>query len=236
MKCATKYRREAINSDQARLLRPTPRKMRGRGTGKRFAAGLFAILFLTFGNAGIAAAAPPQCSGSQLNPQSRPIPLGVFESNAVITAFRGTGCSVYAGTLGALIADSNGNQYVLGAAHVLALGSTGYLASGSAEAIIQPDLFEVASSCSQMTPALINSIQVASLSTVIQPNFNAHATTPADAALAKVLPGKVSSSILNIPVFSSTPLADVKKGLQVQEQGGCTGLTNGRVITENAYA
>ncbi|MHB8383539.1 MAG: hypothetical protein ACYDC3_14525 [Candidatus Binataceae bacterium] len=71
------------------------------------------------------------------------------------------------------------------------------------------------------------------MSTVIQPNFTAHAITPADAALAKALPGDVSSAILNISVFSSTPLAVVKKGLQVQTQGACSGFkNNGHVITK----
>jgi hypothetical protein len=74
--------------------------------------------------------------------------------------------------------------------------------------------------------------QIASLSTVIQPNFAVGAITPADAALALALPGQVSSSIFSIPMFSSNVLTVVKKGLKVQKQGGCTGLTTGNVITK----
>jgi len=203
---------------------------RGGATKRKFATGLL-FIFLTLGNAGIAAAAA-QCAGPQLNQQARPISLGVAVTNAVWVPFK-QDCFVSFGSPAALVADSSGNQYILGAAHVFALGLTGYFASGSGQAITQPEPEPPSPppACS-VTPAQVSSVQVASLSTVIQPNFSAHATTPADAALAQVLPGEVSSAILNIPVFSSTPLAVVKKGLQVQKEGACTGLTPGHVITK----
>jgi hypothetical protein len=72
--------------------------------------------------------------------------------------------------------------------------------------------------------------QVATLSTVIEPDFAKGAIMPTDAAL--VLPGKVSSSILSSPVFSSAVLTFVKKGLKVQKEGACKDFTSGHVITK----
>lgn len=49
-------------------------------------------------------------------------------------------CLAYGGTLGTLVQDGSGGQYILGDAHVLALSPTGYYASGSNIPIIQPNL------------------------------------------------------------------------------------------------
>ncbi|HUY39212.1 MAG TPA: hypothetical protein VMV13_10295 [Candidatus Binataceae bacterium] len=152
-------------------------------------------------------------------------------SNGVVVQLPNGQCTGSFGTLGALIADGSGNQYILGAAHVFGLGPNGYFTSGSGQPITQPTVTQIDATCPPAASS-ITGIQVASLSTIIQPNFSKGAMTPADAAMAQVLPGHVSSSILNIPKFSSTPLTVVKKGLQVEEQGGCTALKPGHVITK----
>ncbi len=129
--------------------------------------------------------------------------------------------------------DGSDHEYILGAAHALALGPSGYLTGASSEPITQPMTppIDPPANCNP-EPDILSFRQVATLSTVIQPDFTNGAITPADAALAQVLPGKVSSSILGISVFSSAVLAVVKKRLEVQKEGATTQLTLGHVITK----
>jgi hypothetical protein len=161
---------------------------------------------------------------------TRPTPMGVDGSNSVL-AFATTGpagCSNINGTLGAIVSDQSGTQYILSAAHVLALGKTGILATGSLQPVTQPALLHAVTECNQVTPALIASIQVARLSTVVPLNFTG-SFSQADAAIAQVLPGTVSSSIVGIPTFSGVQLTVVKAGLQLQKSGAKTGNTIGHV-------
>ena len=108
------------------------------------------------------------------------------------------------------------------------MGTTGILASGSSQPITQPALLHAVTQCDQVTPALIASIQVATLSTVVPLDITGSASA-ADAAIAKVLPGAVSSGIVGIPNFSGVQLTIVKKGLQLQKTGQSSGNTIGHV-------
>jgi hypothetical protein len=159
--------------------------------------------------------------------------MGVSGSNESFTQ-NGTHCTEEKGTLGALVSDGT-SLYVLGPAHVLALGTSGYLSSGSGEPIVQPSLSILGTSplnliscpptASQLAPA-----QVATLSTVVPIVFNGSAQNTYDAALAKLSPpGSATSSINGISAFSGTLVSPVNKGLMVQKVGPTTGLTEGKV-------
>lgn len=166
----------------------------------------------------------------------RPTPMGVDGGNAVIN-YTATRCYGFPGTLGAVVADQNGNQYVLSDSHVLAVGATSFLASGSSEPITQPDVItDLASNCNLINPTQIASIEVATLSTVVPVNFNGKATSAADAAIAQVLPGMVSPAIVGISVFSGVQLQVEKKGLQLQKTGTYSGNTIGHVEKINVTA
>jgi len=167
----------------------------------------------------------------------RPIPLGVIGGNGVV-GFDQTNraCQVQGGTLGGLVTDGT-SQYIISAAHVLALGLSGYLASGSSEPVIQPILSLASTAPNPYHPPScppvgtdVTQFQVAALSTVIPINFSNGATNSYDAALAKILPGQVSSSIQGFRAFSGTPIESLKKRTKVQKVGAATGLTLGKYL------
>ncbi|MFZ0660215.1 MAG: hypothetical protein WBE78_13380 [Candidatus Binataceae bacterium] len=118
------------------------------------------------------------------------------------------------------------------------MAPTGYLSTGSSEPIIQPNFGIVAftnplpsaypTPTCPPTAAQITAYQVASLSTVIPINFSSGVLNTYDAALAKVLPGQVSSSIEGFGVFSGTPISSLKRKTKVQKVGAWTGLTHGQ--------
>jgi hypothetical protein len=161
---------------------------------------------------------------------TRPTPMGVEGSNGAVSSTTFP-CFGIGGTLGALVADQNGTEYILSNAHVFAVGPSGFFANGYPEPITQPSPFGVVSTCEAITPALIASIQVATLSTVAPLNFDG-SMSQADAAIAKVLPDMASSSISEIPFFSGVQLKVVKKNLQVQMTGAASGNTIGHVISK----
>lgn len=160
----------------------------------------------------------------------RPTPMGVQGSNDVTNTNANISmCFSQLGTLGAVVADQNGTQYVLSAAHVLALGASSFLATGSNEPIEPPDLITAAGGfCNNITPALKTKIEIGTLSTVVPVSFTG-GISQADAAIAQVLPGQVSPSIVKIPTFSGVQLVTVKKGLQLQMTGAASGKMMGHV-------
>lgn len=160
--------------------------------------------------------------------------MGVQTSNDVVkTNTNLLMCFSLNGTLGAVVVDQNGTQYVLSAAHVFAPGKSSFLATGSNEPITQPDLISAAGSiCNNITPSLITKTEIGTLSTVVPLSFSG-GISQADAAIAQVLPGTVSPSINSIPNFSSAQLQIVKKGLQLQKTGATTGNTIGHVHKVN---
>ncbi len=184
----------------------------------------FVILLLTVS---VGFAMTPQIAEAQ----QRPTPMGVWGANSSVNFEPNIGeCFTEAGTLGAVVADQDGTQYILSVAHFLAIGPSGYFATGSPQPITQPDVVQVVAHCNDINPAVITSLQVATLSTVVPVSFTG--LNQADAAIARVLPGKVSSSIVGIPKFSGTALKVVKAGLIVQQTGAVSGNKTGKVISK----
>jgi hypothetical protein len=134
----------------------------------------------------------------------------------------------YGGTLGGLVEDGDGIQYVLSNNHVLA--RTNLAANG--EDIIQPGLIDQNPSCNQDT-----NDAVADLSEFVPILFKSKNYLPAnnvDAAIAEVRPGAVipTGEILEIGTISNTTL-DPAIDLAVKKSGRSTGLTKGIISAVN---
>jgi hypothetical protein len=176
----------------------------------------------------------PVAHAGNLGYQTRPIYLGVSGGNPS-TTFSWSGynpgnyCSY--GTLGALVADNNGNQYVLSNSHVLAEGIR----------ISAPVVSSLGSEITQPGPGILNggncfpgsSYDVANLTAWVPLLFDG-SYNPVDAAIAKVIAGRVRTDgqIQGIGPVSSAP-ANPKKGLKVQKSGATTGVTKGKIIELN---
>lgn len=128
------------------------------------------------------------------------------------------------GTLGSLVEDAAGNQYILSNNHVLAKSNLGVIGDD----VNQPG--QIDQGCGQ-------SGVVADLSAFVPLQFRKGKTVPlnqADCAIAAVRAGAVSAdgAILDIgPVSAQTVSAFV--GQTVQKSGRTTGLTNGSVAAIN---
>ncbi|HOZ48372.1 MAG TPA: hypothetical protein PLO37_19265 [Candidatus Hydrogenedentes bacterium] len=157
--------------------------------------------------------------------QERPIQLGT-SGGSVVDLANGYCCS---GTLGALVQDAAGTQYVLSNTHVFAgdsaLGGNGLFASVG-DPINQPGFVDV--SCQN-----ISADYVASL-TYWMPLIPG-AVTPVDAAIAEVIPGAVDPAgrILEIGTIAADPVAAYLTQ-QVKKSGRTSGLTTGKVAGLNA--
>src|SRR4030095_3288695 len=135
----------------------------------------------------------------------------------------------YGGTLGALVEDANGNQYILSNNHVLARTNLATIG----EDIIQPGLLDQSPTCFKDTTDI-----VADLSAVIPILFKTKGTMPpnsVDAAIARVRAGKVDPTgfIIDIGTPSSDTVAP-SLGMAVKKSGRTTGLTNGNITAVNA--
>jgi hypothetical protein len=148
--------------------------------------------------------------------QARPISLGTSGGNIndISTLYC---CS---GTLGSLVQDGAGTQYILSNDHVLARGNLGAVG----DPVNQPGMID--QSCLQ------NGI-VANLSAFVPIQFATKTSTPlnqVDAAIAQVTSGSVRTdgAILDVGTLSaSTMSAFVNQG--VQKSGRTTGRTSGTV-------
>jgi hypothetical protein len=135
----------------------------------------------------------------------------------------------YGGTLGALVEDASGNQYILSNNHVLARTN----AAAAGEDIIQPGLIDQNPACFKDTTDI-----VADLSGFIPIQFKAKKTIPTntvDAAIAQVRVGKVDATgfIIDIGTLSSDTTAP-SLNMAVKKSGRTTGLTNGNITGVNA--
>jgi hypothetical protein len=130
------------------------------------------------------------------------------------------------GTLGSLVKDAGGRQYILSNYHVFA-GDADCLdgvCSHTGDFIIQPGLIDVA--CNE------NKAQnVATLSAWADPLAN----TNIDAAIAEVFSGEVSEdgAILEIGMISTSTL-EASLNLAVKKSGRTTGLTRSKITGLNA--
>jgi hypothetical protein len=176
---------------------------------RRLATGLGGFLLL---GAMVAAA------GTQdRNP--RPIPLGISGGN--IHDMDGFYCC--GGTLGSLVEDAAGNQYILSNNHVI--GRSGRATVG--DAIVQPGLLDVG--C-QTIPG----DAVADLTTWVDLKYKG-GTNLVDGAIAAVRPGMVdpSGAVHSIGTLSADTLP-ASIGLAVQKSGRTTGHTFGTVSSLDA--
>lgn len=152
--------------------------------------------------------------------QPRPIELGTSGGN--INDISSSFCC--SGTLGALVQDSSGTQFILSNNHVLARSDNGIIG----EDIIQPGLVDQIPACSQNTTDT-----VANLSAFQRITFGARTMNTIDAAIAQVIPGDVdpSGSILDIGQVSSSIVTSTL-GMEVKKSGR-TGLTTGTIASIN---
>jgi hypothetical protein len=172
----------------------------------------------------------------KLNQIGFPICLGVSGYNEV-SYNMGAGCNT--GTLGSLLEDQNGIQYILSNAHVLApagaalgnpiqhVGSADTIACGNALAI--DDL-------TGLPPGMVVTSapgNVANLSQCAGPNgAPCHASTLVDAAIAQVISGQVANSILDIPNYRTAVEGPVLDDVVIKS-GRTTARTAGKIYMVN---
>ena len=151
----------------------------------------------------------------------RPIPMGVSGGNSKDYAYPYC-CS---GTLGALLRDGIGTQYILSNKHVFA--------GDQAASANDPDVAEVGQEINQ--PGLIDvncqdipADYVANLTQWCEDNLSI------DCAIAQVIPGMVdpTGTIYEIGPISGTTM-DAYVGLAVKKSGRTSGLTRGSVSAIN---
>ena len=155
--------------------------------------------------------------------QKAPIKLGTSGSNLkdITPSFCCTG------TLGSLVKDSSGNQYILSNNHVLARSNAGK----AGELIMQRGYVDTVPTCSKN-----GTINVANLTKFVELNFTGGNNT-VDAAIARVIPGQVSSTgtILEMGTISSTTV-NPSVNLAVEKSGRTTAKTTGKIASINVSA
>jgi len=156
------------------------------------------------------------CFAANTGQQSPPIKLGTSGSN--VKDINASFCCT--GTLGSLVKDKNGNQYILSNNHVLARSNAGK----AGEVIMQRGYVDTVPTCSKS-----GTINVANLTKFVKLNF-AGGNNTVDAAIAKVISGKVNTmgTILQIGTVSSTPV-NPSVGLGVEKSGRTTSKTTGKI-------
>ena len=161
-----------------------------------------------------------------LGVQMRPIPLGVSGSSIEFIESKGR-LFCYAGTLGTLVVDAFGEQYILSNNHVLAKEGQSLLG----EEIIQPGLLDEGScTLSSGNPGNV----VAHLTDYEPLRFGKGKNKPVntiDAAIAATVAGAVDDDgqILDIGTISGAPAA-AALNMAVQKSGRTTGHTFGFIL------
>jgi hypothetical protein len=175
--------------------------------------------------AGMDAMAAPKVKVSHTARQARPVQLGT-SGGSVVDKANGYCCS---GTLGALVVDAAGNQYILSNTHVFAgdsvVGGNGVVSSVG-DPVNQPGFVDV--NC-----GAIATDYVADLTAWAEIVPDGYSTV--DAAVALVRPGMVdpAGKILEIGTISALPRAAFVNQ-QVKKSGRTSGLTTGKVAGLNA--
>ena len=148
--------------------------------------------------------------------QTPPIKLGTSGSN--VKDINASFCCT--GTLGSLVKNTSGNQYILSNNHVLARSNAGK----PGEVIMQRGYVDTMPACSKN-----GTINVANLTKFVKLNFTGGKNT-VDAAIAKVVSGQVSATgtILQIGTVSSTTV-NPSVGLAVEKSGRTTSKTTGKI-------
>ncbi len=147
----------------------------------------------------------------------RPIELGI--SGGSIKSFFKIKKKVFCfgGTLGSLVKDSAGTQFILSNNHVLERTNK----ARPGEANVQPGLID--SDCK-----VVPGNRVASFSRGIKLIFGRTKENTVDAAIAQIVAGDVSADIRNIGGVGGTTAAP-SVGLDVQKMGRTTCLTTGKI-------
>jgi hypothetical protein len=148
---------------------------------------------------------------------SRPIRLGTSGGNN--TDITPDFCC--SGTLGAVVKDGAGIQYILSNNHVIA--NTNNARTG--QPIGQPGLIDVNCRVRRAEP-------VAELTRFVTILFNAR--NRVDAAIARVIPGKVSRLGRILDIGKPGPPIAARLGMLVKKSGRTSGKTLGRIIAVNA--
>jgi hypothetical protein len=187
-------------------------------------AATLVVCMLAIGVASMPQNASAQCDvtpPTQQTALSRPIPLGISGGNINSSLKTGkvTGC--FSGTLGSMVQDPNGNQYILSNNHVIADQNK----AKPGQLIVQPGLVDV-----QCLKAPSNA--VAMFSRAVRLKFGGGKNT-VDAAIAAVEPGEVSPEILFIGETASS-VATPTIGLAVQKMGRTSCLTSGVIAALDA--
>jgi hypothetical protein len=150
--------------------------------------------------------------------QTRPIQLGVSGGN--INDIKMPYC--FGGTLGSLVQDTSGNQYILSNNHVLARENKASIGEG----IIQPGLIDQSPVCYKDTNDVVADL------TAFKPILF-KGTNNVDAAIAKVRTNKVDTNgpILGIGTVNRDIISDplVILNMPVKKSGRTTGLTRGNI-------
>lgn len=155
--------------------------------------------------------------------QATPISLGTSGGN--INNFLRGGAFCSSGTLGSLVRDADGAQYILSNNHVLARTNNAI----GGEDIIQPGLIDQIPACAKDT-----NDAVADLSAFVPISFKKGTTNTVDAAIAGVRTGKVAidGNILDVGTISNLTATD-KVGCAVRKSGRTTGDTTGSISAVN---
>jgi hypothetical protein len=181
--------------------------MQGKSAGKR--ALLAGAVFLAMGVLALYSTVPADHQAQQ----TRPIELGT--SGGSVNDLDMPYCC--GGTLGALLEDAGGVQYIVSNNHVIARSNRAALG----EDIIQPGLIDVG--CSQAPGR-----EVADLTNYVPIRFDVNNLV--DAAIARVRSGAVETdgSVLGIGKLNSA-IANPTVGQSVKKAGRTTGVTTGAV-------
>lgn len=177
----------------------------------RIEVAALAIGFIAMALASQPAAAQVECV--QQLPVMRPIQLGVSGGN--INNVNNVECE--GGTLGALVQNKSGQQFILSNNHVLAMVNR----ARKGQLIVQPGLLDTR--CQQ-----IQNDSVATFTRAVPLKFGKADVNIVDAAIAEVSPGMVSATILNIGGIAGTVVVPAV-GMSVQKMGRTTCLTTGTI-------
>ena len=148
--------------------------------------------------------------------QTRPVQLGVSGGN--INDMKFPYC--FGGTIGSLVQDTSGNQYILSNNHVLARENKALID----EDIIQPGLIDQSPGCYKDSADAVADL------TAFKPLLF-KGTNYVDAAIAKVRTDKVATngSILGIGTVNKDIIRDPIVGMGIKKSGRTTGLTKGSI-------
>jgi hypothetical protein len=160
----------------------------------------------------------PVCN--QTETLTRPIQMGVSGGSFKARIKSGKSFECCSGTLGSLVVNKKGVDFILSNNHVLARTNKG----GPGDRIVQPGLFDTG--CTQITADT-----VAKTSKRNSLSFGPHSANHIDAAIAQIVSGDVDTDgdILNIGPISATTDDPPALNQPVQKMGRTTCLTTGTV-------